>query len=62
MRRPAAGGVAAVAGHDSVDEIVTSLDGRFRASGTEHRAKSGQYDGDNPMHFRFGLSVKTLDH
>jgi hypothetical protein len=60
MRRPAAAVcVAAVAGHDGVDEIATPLDGRFRASNAEHRAERGQYDGYDPMHFRFGLSVKT---
>jgi hypothetical protein len=53
--------VAAVAGHDGVDEIATPLNGRFRASSTEHRAERGYYDHHNAMDFWFGLTAKTLD-
>jgi hypothetical protein len=53
--------VAAVAGHDGVDEIATPLNRRFRASSTEHRAERGYYDRHNAMDFRFGPTAKTLD-
>jgi hypothetical protein len=53
--------VAAVAGHDGVDEIATPLNERFRASSTERRAERGYYDRHNAMDFWFGTNATCND-